>query len=90
MLFGPWQISFLLALALTAGAIVVLIRVLFNRLGFDVGVCPRVKLMPIKANALFPNGEFADVGADGVLEFFPAHAEVSWGVHRPDEARRGL
>jgi len=78
------------SLAPTAGRIVVLISLLFNCHAFDVGVCPLVQLMTIEGNALFSNGEFADVRADGGLEFFPAHAEVSGGMHRPDEAGRGL
>ncbi|OAE17727.1 hypothetical protein A2T76_04315 [Pseudomonas brenneri] len=86
MFFAPLFCS----LAPTAGRIVVLIGLLFNRLGFDVGVCPLVQFMTVEGNALFPNGEFADVGAHGVLEFFPAHAEISRCVHRPNETRRGL
>jgi hypothetical protein len=64
-------------LAPTAGRIVVLIGLLFNCHGFDVGVSPLVQFMTVEGDALFSNGEFADVRADGVLEFFPAHAEVS-------------
>ena len=44
--------------------------------------------MTVEGNALFSNGEFADVGADGVLEFFPAHAEVAVGITGPDESGR--
>jgi hypothetical protein len=86
LFFAPLFFS----LAPTAGRIVVLIGLLFNRHGLDVGVCPLVQFMTVEGNALFSNGEFADVGADGALEFFPAHAEVSRGVHRPYEAGRGL
>lgn len=77
-------------MALAAGLIVVLIGLLFNCHALNVGVCPLVQLMTVEGNALFAYGEFADVGADGGLEFFPAHAQVNGGVHRPNEAGRGL
>ena len=75
-------------MALAAGLIVVLIGRLFNRLAFDVGVSPRVKLQPIKPDPLFSNGEFADVRAYRLVEFVPAHAEVAVGITGPDESGR--
>jgi len=78
------------SLAPTAGRIVVLIGLFFNCHALDVGVCPFVELMTVEGNALFSNGEFADVGADGFVENCPTHAEVSRCVFRPDEAGRGL
>ncbi|NMX70347.1 hypothetical protein HBO15_23600 [Pseudomonas sp. WS 5111] len=64
MFFAPLFCS----LAPTAGRIVVLIGLFFNRHGFDVGVCPLVQLVAVKASGLFSNGEFTDVRADGVFE----------------------
>ena len=75
-------------MALAAGLIVALIGRLFNRLAFDVGVSPRVKLQPIKPDPLFSNGEFADVRAYRLVEFVPAHAEVAVGITGPDESGR--
>ena len=77
-------------MALAAGLIVVLIGLLFNCHALDVGVCPLIQLMTIEGNALFPNGEFANVGADGFVENCSTHAEVGRCVFCPDEARRGL
>lgn len=38
-----------------------------------------IQLEPVEANALFPNGEFADVRSNGLIKFFPAHAQVRRG-----------
>ncbi len=63
---------------------------LFNDGSVDVGVCPGIQLFAIKADALHANAEFPHVRPDGFVEFFPAHAQVNGGVHRPNEAGRGL
>ncbi len=87
MLFGPWRFSFCSATALAAGLIVVLIGCLFNRLGFDVGVSPRVQLQPIKAYALFSDRELTYVRPDRFVEFVPTHAEVAIRLAGANEAR---
>jgi len=86
LFFAPLFFS----LAPTAGRIVVLIGLLFNRHPLDIGVCPLVKLMPVEGNALFSNGEFTDVGADVFVENCSAHTEVSGCVFRPNKTRRSL
>ncbi|MBB1614475.1 hypothetical protein A9978_18720 [Pseudomonas sp. UMC65] len=77
-------------MALAAGAIVVLIRCLFNCHGLDVCICPLVEFVTVEGNALFPNGEFADVWADSAVENCSTHAEVGGRMLCPDEARCGL
>ncbi|WHT77835.1 hypothetical protein QMY54_02610 [Pseudomonas rhodesiae] len=67
------------SLAPTAGQIVVLIGLLFNCHGLSPGICPLIQFEPVEANALFPNGEFADVRSNGLVKFFPAHAQVRGG-----------
>lgn len=49
---------------------------LFNDGPVDVGVCPGIQLLAIKADALHPNAEFPHVRPDGFIEFCAAHAEV--------------
>jgi hypothetical protein len=87
LLFGPRRCSFLLALALAARAIVVLIGGLFNRLGFDVVVCPLVELKPVEGDPLLSDWEFPNVWPDRFVEFVPAHAEIAVRVPRANEAR---
>ena len=47
---------------------------LFNDGPVDVGVCPGIQLLAIKADALHPNAEFPHVRPDGFVEFCAAHA----------------
>lgn len=61
-------------MTLAAGLIVVLIGHLFNRLTLNIGVRPGIKLQTIKPDPLFAYGEFVDVRAHGLVEFFPAHS----------------
>lgn len=72
-------------MALAAPPIVVLIARLFNRLGLDVGICPRIQLQAVEPDALFPDREFPHVWAHGLVEFIPAHAEIPVGLTCPDE-----
>ncbi|MCF5179588.1 hypothetical protein GIV96_10940 [Pseudomonas syringae] len=72
-------------MALAAGLIVVLIGRLFNRLALDVGISPRVQIQPIKADALFSNGKFPHVWANGLVEFVTTHAQIAVGITCPDE-----
>ena len=88
MLFGPWQFSLLLALALAARAIVVLICGLFNCHGFDIGIRPLVELDPVEANTLFSDGKFANVRPDSFVEYIPAHAQVARCIHGSDKPGR--
>ncbi|ETK19252.1 hypothetical protein H097_10347 [Pseudomonas sp. FH4] len=78
------------SLAPTAGRIVVLIGLFFNRHGIDVGVCPLVQFVTVEGYALFPDGEFADMRTDGVLKYLSAHAEICGRCRCADEARCGL
>jgi len=64
---------------------------LFNAGFGDIGVCPGVELEAIEANALDPDGKFANEGADGPVELAATHAQVcrgsigsqnSWGKER--------
>ncbi|MDC3993151.1 hypothetical protein KGZ01_18140 [Pseudomonas aeruginosa] len=52
---------------------------LFNACPVDVGVCPGIQLLTIKADALHSNAEFTHVGPDGFVEFGATHAEVGGG-----------
>jgi hypothetical protein len=81
LFFAP----FIDSLAPTAGRIVVLIARFFNCHRLDVGICPGIQLKPVKGDTLFSNGEFPDVGANGVFEFFAAHTEIGRGFSRPNE-----
>lgn len=72
-------------MALAAPPIVVLIARLFNRLGLDVGICPRIQLQAIEPDTLFPDWKFPHVRAHGLVEFIPAHAEIPVGLTCPDE-----
>ena len=74
-------------MAPTAGLIVVLISRFFNCHGLDVGVSPLVKLDPVEADALFPNGEFAHIGSHRLVEFIPAHAEIAVSLAGANKTR---
>tara|TARA_Y100001951_G_scaffold96922_1_gene96171 strand:- start:1224 stop:1490 length:267 start_codon:yes stop_codon:yes gene_type:complete len=73
-------------LALAAESILSLGTVLFNNRSFDVVVCPGVQLLAIKADALPAYAKFADMGAYGLVEFIPAHPEISGRRPGPDNA----
>lgn len=63
---------------------------LFNGGLVDVGVGPGVQFLSVKADALHPDTEFPDVGANSLVEFGAAHAEVGWcrvGPKYPGHAR---
>ncbi|ENK3929249.1 TPA: hypothetical protein OW377_000410 [Pseudomonas aeruginosa] len=51
--------------------------VLFNNRSFDVVVCPGVQFLAIKADSLPAYTKFADIWAYGLVEFIPAHPEIS-------------
>lgn len=46
--------------------------------------------MAVKGHALFPDRKFPNVGPHRLVEFVPAHTEVTVGVFRANEARRRL
>ncbi|HBO3117026.1 TPA: hypothetical protein L4R02_001271 [Pseudomonas aeruginosa] len=61
--------------------------VLFNNRSFDVIVCPGIQLLAIKADALPAYAELADIWTYGLVEFLPAHPEISGRRPGPDNAR---
>ncbi|MCY1302687.1 hypothetical protein D9M70_523620 [compost metagenome] len=70
---------------------------LFNAGLVDVGVGPGVQFLSIEADALHPDTEFPDVGANSFVELGAAHAEVGWcrigpkySGHASDQAGRAL
>lgn len=70
---------------------------LFNAGLVDVGVGPGVQFLSIEADALHPDTEFPDVGANSLVELSTAHAEVGWcrigpkySGHASDQAGRAL
>lgn len=70
---------------------------LFNAGLVDVGVGPGIKFLSIEADALHPDAEFPDIGADSFVELGTAHAEVGgcrvgpkYSGHASDQAGRAL
>jgi hypothetical protein len=74
-------------LAPTAGLIVVLIGGFFNCHGLNPGIRPLVELDPIEADALLPDRELANIGANRFVEFIPAHAEIAVSLAGTNKAR---
>ncbi|MNP30550.1 hypothetical protein D3C76_1236280 [compost metagenome] len=88
MPFWPWSLLGLRCRAYAAGSIVVLIARLFNGHRLYVCIHPSVQLEAVEANALLADGKLTDIGPDGVLEFFLAHAEVAGRFTDPENSRQ--
>jgi hypothetical protein len=52
-----------------------------------VCISPSVQLQPIECEAAIPDGDLRYERADFAVETVPVHAQVTWRMTEPDEAR---
>ncbi len=46
---------------------------------------PGVEVKPVECNALLPNGDLGEIGANGRVESIPVHTEVCGGIPQTNQ-----